>query len=82
MAELREERIASEAARLARTKWLHANGAERSFPCGVVDVEGSAIPVLVAIVPALWGTGFFRPGEVAAARKILRRPVAAPSAGG
>jgi O-antigen/teichoic acid export membrane protein len=38
--------------------------------------------VLVAIVPALWGAGFFRPGEVAAARRILRRPVAAPSAGG
>jgi O-antigen/teichoic acid export membrane protein len=40
--------------------------------------------VLLAIAPALWAAGFFRPGELAAARGLLRRvrPVAAPSAGG
>jgi O-antigen/teichoic acid export membrane protein len=40
--------------------------------------------VLAAIVPALWGAGFFRPGELAAARRLLRRarPIAAPSGGG
>ncbi|WP_028057412.1 lipopolysaccharide biosynthesis protein [Candidatus Solirubrobacter pratensis] len=40
--------------------------------------------VLAAIVPALWGAGFFRAGEVAAARGLLRRtrPAAAASGGG
>ena len=51
MAELREEQLAGDAKKLARTKWLHANGAEASFPCGVVHVEDEAVPVLVAIVP-------------------------------
>jgi hypothetical protein len=37
--------------KLARTKWLHRNGAEASFPCGVVEAEGADVPVLVAIVP-------------------------------
>ena len=51
MAELREEQLAGDAKKLARTKWLHANGAEASFPCGVVHFEDEAVPVLVAIVP-------------------------------
>jgi hypothetical protein len=51
LAELREEQLAGDAKKLARTKWLHANGAEASFPCGVVDVEGTDVPVLVAVVP-------------------------------
>ena len=51
MAELREEQLAGDAKKLARTKWLHANGAEASFPCGVVHIEDEAVPVLVAIVP-------------------------------
>jgi hypothetical protein len=51
MAELREEQLAGDAKKRARTKWLHANGAEASFPCGVVHVEDDAVPVLVAIVP-------------------------------
>src|SRR5262249_38564636 len=40
--------------------------------------------VLALIVPALWAAGFFHPGEVAAARRLLRRarPVAARPAGG
>jgi hypothetical protein len=50
-AELSREREQGDARKIARTKWLHANGAEASFPCGVVEVEGVAIPVLVAIVP-------------------------------
>jgi hypothetical protein len=50
-AELREERLAGDAKKRARTKWLHASGAEASFPCGVVHVEDEAVPVLVAIVP-------------------------------
>jgi hypothetical protein len=48
MAELREEQFAGDAKKRARTKWLHANGAEASFPCGVVHVEDDAVPVLVA----------------------------------
>jgi hypothetical protein len=50
-AELSREREHGDARKLARTKWLHANGAEASFPCGVVQVEDAALPVLVAIVP-------------------------------
>jgi O-antigen/teichoic acid export membrane protein len=41
--------------------------------------------VLAAIAPGLWAAGFFRPGELAAARGLARRfkrPVAAPSGGG
>jgi O-antigen/teichoic acid export membrane protein len=39
--------------------------------------------VLAAIAPALWAAGFFRAGELAAARRLLvRPPVAAPSGGG
>jgi O-antigen/teichoic acid export membrane protein len=38
--------------------------------------------VLAAILPVLYATGFFHPGEVAAARRLITRPVAAPSAGG
>ena len=34
-AELREEQLAGDARKRARTKRLHANGAEASFPCGV-----------------------------------------------
>ncbi len=48
---LREEQLAGDAKKRARTKWLHTNGAEASFPCGVVHVEEDAVPVLVAIVP-------------------------------
>lgn len=51
IAELREEQLAGDAKKRARTRWLHANGAEASFPCGVVLVEDEAVPVLVAIVP-------------------------------
>ncbi len=51
LAELREEQLAGDAKKRARTKWLHANGAGASFPCGVVHVEDEAVPVLVAIVP-------------------------------
>ncbi|MCD6021104.1 MAG: hypothetical protein K0R20_814 [Actinomycetia bacterium] len=51
MAELREDQLAGDTKKRARTKWLHANGAEASFPCGVVHVEDEAVPVLVAIVP-------------------------------
>jgi hypothetical protein len=51
LAELREEQLAGDAKKRARTKWLHANGAEASFPCGVVHVKDDAVPVLVAIVP-------------------------------
>jgi hypothetical protein len=51
MTELREERLAGDAQKRARTKWLLENGAEASFPCGVVHVEDEAVPVLVAIVP-------------------------------
>jgi hypothetical protein len=50
-AELSREREHGDALKLARTKWLHANGAEASFPCGVVEAEGTAVPVLVALVP-------------------------------
>jgi hypothetical protein len=50
-AELREEHLAGDAKKRARTMWLRANGAEASFPCGVVHVEEDAVPVLVAIVP-------------------------------
>ena len=50
-ADLSLEREQGDQRKLARTKWLHANGAEASFPCGVVDVEGTSVPVLVAIVP-------------------------------
>jgi hypothetical protein len=48
---IREDRLEGDAKKLARTRWLHANGAVASFPCGVVDVEGTSVPVLVAIVP-------------------------------
>ena len=50
-AEMSREREQGDAMKLARTKWLHANGAEASFPCGVVEVEDTALPALVAIVP-------------------------------
>ena len=50
-AEMSREHERGDAMRLARTRWLHANGAEASFPCGVVDVEAVAVPALVAIVP-------------------------------
>jgi len=33
--------------------------------------------VVAAILPALYATGFFRPGEVAAAKRLITRPVAA-----
>jgi O-antigen/teichoic acid export membrane protein len=33
--------------------------------------------VLAVILPALYATGFFRPGEVAAAKRLITRPVAA-----
>jgi hypothetical protein len=33
--------------------------------------------VLAAIVPLLYATRFFRPGEVAAAKRLITRPVAA-----
>lgn len=50
-AELSREREHGDALKIARTRWLHANGAEASFPCGVVEAEGATVPVLVAIVP-------------------------------
>jgi hypothetical protein len=50
-AELSLEREQGDRRRIARTKWLHANGAEASFPCGTVDVDDIAVPVLVALVP-------------------------------
>jgi len=49
--EMSERHRQGDARKLARSKWLHANGAEISFPCGVVDVEGSSIPAIVAVVP-------------------------------
>jgi enterochelin esterase-like enzyme len=49
--EMSERHRQGDARKLARSKWLHANGAEASFPCGVVDVEGSSIPAIVAVVP-------------------------------
>lgn len=51
MAELREEQLAGDARKRARAKWLYANDAEASFPCGVVHIQDEAVPVLVAIVP-------------------------------
>ena len=50
-AEIREERFVADAKKRARTKWLDANRAEASFPCGVVHVEDQQVPVLVAVVP-------------------------------
>jgi hypothetical protein len=48
--EMSERHRQGDERKLARTKWLHANGAEASFPCGVVEVEGTAFPAIVAIV--------------------------------
>lgn len=50
-AEMSREREHGDAIKIARTKWLHANGAEASFACGVVEAEGTAFPALVAVVP-------------------------------
>jgi hypothetical protein len=50
-ADLSRSRERGDTLKLARTKWLHANGAEASFPCGVVEAEDTEVPVLVAIVP-------------------------------
>jgi len=49
--EMSERHRQADERKLARTKWLHANGAEASFPCGVVEVEGTPIPAIVAVVP-------------------------------
>jgi hypothetical protein len=49
--EMSERHRQGDERKLARTKWLHANGAEGSFPCGVVEVGGTAIPAIVAVVP-------------------------------
>jgi hypothetical protein len=49
--EMSERHRQGDERKLARTRWLHANGAEASFPCGVVEVEGTPIPAIVAVVP-------------------------------
>ena len=51
LADIREQHRQGDALKLARTRWLHANRADASFPCGVVEVEGTSIPAIVAVLP-------------------------------
>jgi O-antigen/teichoic acid export membrane protein len=47
---------------------------ELALPSSGVGWFVARAAVLAAIAPALWAAGFFRPGEIAAARGLLRRP--------
>jgi hypothetical protein len=49
--EMSERHRRTDARRIARTRWLRTNGAHASFPCGVVDVQDTSIPAIVAFVP-------------------------------
>jgi enterochelin esterase-like enzyme len=77
--EMSERHRQGDARKRARSKWLHANGAEASFPCGVVEVEGSSITAIVAIVPD--GLAFLAetPVDVATDDVLEVGRIAAPS---